>query len=104
VGGAVEQLADRPEWGRLVSNPLGNPLEVDWESMTAARFQRQNNQDELVESMISFTRDQTADRTRGSFAAEAAERFDGALCLRRHAGVLKAAAVGEPIGLAQPAR
>jgi glycosyltransferase involved in cell wall biosynthesis len=104
VGGAVEQLADRPEWGRLVSNPLGNPLEVDWESMTAARFQRQSNQDELVESMISFTRDQTADRTRGSFAAEAAERFDGALCLRRHAGVLKAAAVGEPISLAQPAR
>lgn len=104
VGGAVEQLTDRPEWGRLVPNPLGNPLEVDWESMTAARFQRQTNQDELVEAMISFTRDEMPDRTRGSFAAEAAERFDGALCLRRHAGVLKAAAVGEPIALAQPAR
>lgn len=104
VGGAVEQLADRPEWGRLVPNPLGNPLEVDWESMTAARFQRQTNQDELVEAMISFTRDQVPDRTPpGSFAAEAAARFDGALCLRRHAGVLKAAAVGEPIGCAQPA-
>lgn len=104
VGGAVEQLADRPEWGRLVSNPLGDPLEVDWKSMTAARFQRQNNQDELVEAMISFTRDQTADRTRGSFATEAVARFDGGLCLRRHAGVLKAAAVGEPISVALPAR
>ena len=70
--------------------------------MTAARFQRQTNQDELVQAMISFTRDQM-DRTPGSFASEAVARFDGALCLRRHAGVLKAAAVGEPIGFAQPA-
>ncbi|BCW68853.1 hypothetical protein NicSoilB4_36160 [Arthrobacter sp. NicSoilB4] len=104
VGGAVEQLADRPEWGRLVPNPLGNPLEVDWESMTAARFQRQTNEDELVEAMVSFTRDQMTDRTAGGFAAEAAARFDGVLCLRRHADVLKAAALGDPISLRQPAQ
>lgn len=97
VGGAREQLAGRPEWGQLVPNPLGNPLDVDWDSMTAARFQRQSNQDELVAAMVALSRD-TRDPSRRSFAADAAERFDGELCLRRHASVLKAAAAREPIG------
>ncbi|MCX2750281.1 glycosyltransferase family 4 protein [Arthrobacter sp. MI7-26] len=99
VGGAREQLADRPEWGLLVANPLGNPLEVDWDSMTAARFRRQSNQEELVEAMVSFARDHTWGLSRPSLASDAAERFDGDLCLQRHAHVLKAAAAGEPIAL-----
>lgn len=99
VGGAREQLASRPEWGLLVSNPLGNPLEVDWESMTAARFRRQSNQEELVAAMVSFARDRTWDLSRRSLASDAAERFDGDLCLQRHACVLKATAAGEPIAL-----
>lgn len=99
VGGAREQLAGRPEWGRLVSNPLGNALDVDWDSMTAARFQRQSNQDELVAAMVSFSRDRALDLSRRSFASDAAERFDGDLCLRLHADVLKAAAAGKPIAL-----
>lgn len=100
VGGAREQLEGRPEWGLLVSNPMGNPLDVDWESMTAARFQRQSNHDELVEAMVSFSRDRRRDVSGRSFASDAAERFDGDLCLRRHAAVLKAAAAGEPIAFA----
>lgn len=97
VGGAREQLAGHPEWGQLVSNPLGNALEMDWDTMAAARFQRQSNQDELVAAMAAFSRDPAWDLSRRSFASDAAQRFDGALCLRRHAGVLKAAAAGEPI-------
>ena len=103
VGGAAEQLAGKPHWGRLVANPLGNPLAVDWATMTAARFQRQVNQDELVEAMVSFTRDKATDRAAFSRSAEAAERFDGGQCLRRHAGVLKAAAAGQPVSTAEAA-
>jgi len=99
VGGAREQLAGRPQWGLLVSNPLGNPLDVDWDSMTAARFQRQSNQDELVEAMVSFSRDDSWDLSQRTFAPDAAARFDGDVCLRRHAEVLKAAAAGERIAL-----
>ncbi|WP_320536996.1 glycosyltransferase family 4 protein [Pseudarthrobacter sp. IC2-21] len=99
VGGAREQLAGRPDWGLLVSNPLGNPLRVDWESMTAARFRRQSNQEELAAAMISFTRDNTWDLSGRSIKSRAAERFDGDLCLRRHAFVLKTAAAGQLIDL-----
>lgn len=99
VGGAREQLEGRPDWGLLVSNPMGNPLAVDWDSMTAARFQRQSNQDELVEAMVSFSRDNIWDLSQQSFAPDAAARFDGDLCLRRHAEVLRAAAAGEPIAV-----
>jgi len=99
VGGAREQLAGRPEWGLLVSNPLGNALEVDWDAMSSARFQRQSNHEELVAAMVSFSRDPAWDLSRRSFALDAAERFDGVLCLRRHATVLKAAAAKEPIAV-----
>lgn len=97
VGGAREQLAGHPEWGLLVSNPLGNALEVDWASMSAARFERQSNQEELVAAMVSFARDQAWDTSRQSFASDASARFDGNLCLQRHAQVLEAAAAGAPI-------
>jgi glycosyltransferase involved in cell wall biosynthesis len=97
VGGAREQLAGHPEWGLLVSNPLGNALEVDWASMSAARFERQSNQEELVAAMVSLARDQAWDTSRRSFASDASARFDGNLCLQRHAQVLEAVAAGAPI-------
>jgi hypothetical protein len=67
--------------------------------MTAARFRRQSNQEELAAAMISFTRDDTWDLSGRSIKSRAAERFDGDLCLRRHAFVLKTAAAGQLIDL-----
>ncbi|WP_168225717.1 glycosyltransferase family 4 protein [Pseudarthrobacter sp. NIBRBAC000502771] len=91
VGGAREQLADKPKWGCLVSNPLGDPLVVDWKSMAASRFQRQQNREELIAAMLSFSRDRAWSRSEG-IAVEAARRFDADVCLSRHAKVLEAAA------------
>lgn len=90
VGGGREQLAGRPHWGRLVSNPLGDPLKVDWESMAAARFRPQPNKEELVAAMLSFPRDR-AWMSGDDLAIDAAERFDGQVCLGRHAAALQAA-------------
>jgi glycosyltransferase involved in cell wall biosynthesis len=95
VGGAREQIGDDPRRGILVSNPLGDPLSVDWESVAAARFRAQPNRDELVTAMARLV----ADRERylgdrAALAAESAARFSAGECLRQHAGLLRTAASG----------
>lgn len=100
VGGAREQLAEHPEWGLLVPNPLGDPLKVNWETISEARFQPQHNEEELVAAMLAMTRDDIWNVRSEQFAADAQERFDGLVCLEKHANVLRSAAAGEPI--AQP--
>ena len=74
----------------LLLNPLGNPLEMDWDTMAAARFQRQSNQDELVAAMAAYPRDPASDCCpTGLSRRMPPKQFNGFLCLRRHAGVLK---------------
>jgi glycosyltransferase involved in cell wall biosynthesis len=96
VGGAREQIGDKPERGHLVTNPLGDPFSVmDWESMGAARYRPQVNRDELVSAM----HDLVANRerylgNRGRLAAESAARFSADSCLAQHAAVLTAVATG----------
>ena len=96
VGGAREQIGDKPERGYLVTNPLGDPSSVmDWESMGVARYRPQVNRDELVSAM----HDLVADRerylgNRERLAAESAERFSADSCLTQHAAVLTAVATG----------
>jgi glycosyltransferase involved in cell wall biosynthesis len=95
VGGAREQIGNHVDRGYLVPNPLGDPLAVNWESLAAARFQPQVNQDELVTAMDQLARDRehyAANRER--LAAESATRFSAVACLERHAAVLKAVGRG----------
>jgi len=95
VGGAREQIGQDAGRGYLVANPLGDPLGVDWESVAAARFRAQPNQDELVAAMERLVADRDRYlRTRGALAAESAARFSAQDCLRQHAGLLRAAASG----------
>ena len=78
--------------GILVGNP-GGALEVSWETVSASRFRRQPNHDELVAALTRMVveRDLWAAR-RDRMAQEASERFDPQRCLDRHAEVLREAA------------
>ena len=95
VGGAREQVGDDPNRGFVVSNPLGNPLSVDWDSIGAARYRRQANRDELVAMMRRLVddRDHYLCR-RAQLAVESAVRFSADACLAKHADVLTAVAAG----------
>ena len=95
VAGAREQLAvpaGSDPAGILVGNP-GGALEVSWETVSASRFRRQPNHDELVAALTRMVveRDLWAAR-RDRMAQEASERFDPQRCLDRHAEVLREAA------------
>jgi glycosyltransferase involved in cell wall biosynthesis len=95
VGGAREQVGDDPDRGFVVSNPLGDPLSVDWGSIGAARYRRQVNRDELVAMMRRLVdeRDHYL-RRREQLAVESAVRFSAGACLAKHAHVLTAVANG----------
>lgn len=95
VGGAREQIGDRPERGYLVSNPLGDPLSVDWTSVGRARFRPQVNRDEFVAAMEHLVADREEYlRNRKRLVAESTARFSADVCLARHAAVLSAVATG----------
>ena len=95
VGGAREQIGGDPSRGYLVANPLGDPLQVNWESMRTARYRAQPNRDELVSALDKLVAGRQAyllDRAR--LAADSAARFRGRTCVARHAAVLQAASAG----------
>lgn len=93
VGGAREQVRAGTPSGILVPNPLGEPLDADWPSMAAARFERQRNRAELVAAMRSMIDTRAEwDARRAAIAAESLSRFSSATMIERHAHVLRAAA------------
>lgn len=90
VGGALDQVGGRrTDRGIVVSNPLGDPLQIDWERMRAERFVKQINRQELVDAMGSLIqeRDRWASMRKG-LAAESARRFAQDTTVRAHADVL----------------
>jgi glycosyltransferase involved in cell wall biosynthesis len=95
VGGAREQVGNDPSRGYVVSNPLGDPLKVNWESMGAARYRKQVNGDELAAAMerLVIERDHYL-QNRESLASESASRFSAEDCLNQHATVLRTVATG----------
>jgi glycosyltransferase involved in cell wall biosynthesis len=95
VGGAKEQVGTGLDCGYIVPNPVGDPLQVNWESMRAVRFGGQANANALVAAMCSVReRREWWYAQRQRIAAESADRFSPDLCVRRHAEVLVAAATG----------
>jgi glycosyltransferase involved in cell wall biosynthesis len=93
VGGAREQIAGDRARGHVVTNPLGDPLQVNWAAAGQARYQPQVNRDELAAAMgdlIASREDYLANR--GRLAAESAARFSADSCLDQHAEVLRAVA------------
>ena len=95
VGGTREQVGDDPARGYVVANPLGDPLNVGWESMAKVQYSSQLNRDEFAAAMdhLVISRDDyLAGRKR--LAAESAARFSAETCLARHAAVLRAVAAG----------
>jgi glycosyltransferase involved in cell wall biosynthesis len=93
VGGAREQVGDAPARGYVVTNPLGDPLRVGWDSVAGARFRPQANCDELVSAMERLVANRDAYLSnRAELAAESASRFSAEACLARHTAVLSAAA------------
>jgi glycosyltransferase involved in cell wall biosynthesis len=95
VGGAREQVDGRSERGYLVTNPLGDPLSVDWASVGATRYRPQVNRDEFTTAMDHLVADREEYlRNREQLAAESAARFSASVCLARHAAVLRAVATG----------
>jgi glycosyltransferase involved in cell wall biosynthesis len=98
VGAAREQVGGDPGRGYLVSNPLGDPTGLDWESMGAMRYRRQGNRDEFATAMeqLIVSRDAYS-ANRESLAAESAERFSADTCLAQHAALLRAVAAGDEL-------
>ncbi|UOE42755.1 glycosyltransferase [Agromyces larvae] len=92
VGGAREQLAGGPTRGRLVRNPIGDPLAVNWETMSKARFAPQANRAEFVAAMSSFADREMDFADRETIAGDAVERFSAARCVASHAEALEAIA------------
>ena len=89
VGGAREQLATGLPSGRLISNPLGDPVGLTWDAMLKARFGRQENHDELVEAMVAVaggaglgSRDEIAEASLARFSASRAVRAHAELLTR----------------------
>lgn len=103
VGGAREQVADDPERGYLVSNPVIDPLRVDWESVRSACYRVQANRDELVAAMGRLVTDREEYLLhRERLAAESARRFSAGAFLARHVSVLRAVAVGADLPAPTP--
>lgn len=102
VAGAREQLDSKDPTGILVGNPGGAFDAVSWDTISAWRFQRQANHDELVAALsrMVLERDAWASH-RGIMAQEASRRFDPQRCLDRHAAVLRQAAERERSSLAR---
>jgi glycosyltransferase involved in cell wall biosynthesis len=98
VGGAREQLTGGPAKGLLVSNPLGDPLSVNWESMSSTRYARQTNRGELVSGLTSFVDCMVDHADSRSIAEDARERFSDEHCVQRHATVIRRAAERMPVG------
>jgi len=94
VGGAREQLTGGPPRGVMVTNPAGDPLTVDWESMARWRFASQPNRQELVEAMQAVATGETPVADPQTIATDAMERFDSTLCVSEHAHALKAIVAG----------
>jgi glycosyltransferase involved in cell wall biosynthesis len=99
VGGAREQLTGGPAKGALIANPLGDPLAVDWATISAARFREQANRAELVDAMTALARGTMPLDSRAAIAADSLARFDDELCIRRHAQAIRASADGRPFVL-----
>lgn len=93
VSGAREQLGDGNVNGWMTSNPAGDPLRVNWESMRETRFARQSNRDELVSAMCRIVDDRSEWlENRERLGNESVARFDPELCLQRHCQLLRAVA------------
>jgi glycosyltransferase involved in cell wall biosynthesis len=101
VGGAREQVAGNAARGYVISNPLGDPLAVNWESVGAARYRRQVNREEFVAAMDRLIADRERYlAARAQLVAESAQRFRADVCLERHAAVLRAAAARDELPVA----
>jgi glycosyltransferase involved in cell wall biosynthesis len=97
VGGAREQLSTL-EGGYLVANPAGDAELLDWDVISDLRFRPQGNHAALVRAMSTVVREAPAWAARRSSLAEAARaEFPSGLCLRRHAEILRAVALKEPV-------
>jgi glycosyltransferase involved in cell wall biosynthesis len=95
VGAGREQIGGDPARGYLVANPVGDPANVDWESIAAARYQPQANREEFaaaMEHLVANRADYLTDREQ--LATESTVRFSASACLARHAAVLRAVATG----------
>jgi glycosyltransferase involved in cell wall biosynthesis len=93
VGGAREQVGADGSRGRLVANPMGDPLAVDWDSIRRMLFADQPNRDALVEAMSAMVDERDAWRARrDALRAESARRFHPDRALAGHAAVLRDAA------------
>jgi glycosyltransferase involved in cell wall biosynthesis len=93
VGGAREQVGTESGRGRLVANPVGDPMAVDWESIRRMLFADQRNRDELVAAMSAMVDERDAWRAqRDALRAESARRFHPDRALAGHAAVLRDAA------------
>ena len=94
VGGALDQVGGRrTPRGLVVNNPLGDPLQVGWESMRAARFVKQINRQDLVAAMSVLVEERGHwARMRKELAAESAHRFGLDATVRAHASALYRAA------------
>ena len=94
VGGALDQVGGRhTHRGLVVGNPLGDPMQLDWERMRAARFEKQVNRQDLIAAMgvLVEERDHWASM-RKELAAESARRFGQDATVQAHADALYRAA------------
>jgi glycosyltransferase involved in cell wall biosynthesis len=90
VGGAREQVGEHGSRGYLISNPLGDPLAVNWASIRSVCYERQANRDELVAAMRAVIADREGwARKREKLATESQERFRADRCARAHAALLQ---------------
>lgn len=99
VGGAHEQMTGGPKKGVLISNPLGDPIAVDWTKIGLARFRGQANRDELVDGMSAMARSTMILDDREAIAMDSLARVDDELCVRRHSRVIWAASKRNALAL-----
>jgi glycosyltransferase involved in cell wall biosynthesis len=93
VGGAREQIGTDGHRGYLVRNPVGDPLEVDWQSIRRVLYGDQPNRDELIEAMSRMIEERENWRSRRSeLQSESAIRFHADGASGGHADVLRMAA------------
>lgn len=95
VDGAREQIGGQAERGYLVTHPLGDPLNVNWASIGAARYTPQINRGEFAKATAHLVSDRDGYLSRRQrLANKLIQRFSADQCLARHAAVLIAAANG----------
>jgi glycosyltransferase involved in cell wall biosynthesis len=102
VGGAREQVGTHGERGYLVTNPIGDPLNVDWRTIRTSLYSEQPNRDELVAAMSAMidAREHWL-ACRDELRAESATRFHPDRALSGHAAVLRSAAeASSPLAVA----